>query len=121
MQKTQPLNLSYLKEMVGEDPLFMIEVFDTFLEQTPFYLAELEDALANQNWIKVGNCAHKMKPTFSYIGRNDVKDFMQNLENKARNQVNIETIANDVEKLKELLAQIYNQLETAKTEMKSLL
>ncbi|KLT65540.1 Hpt domain-containing protein [Pedobacter sp. BMA] len=114
-----PLDLSYLTEMVGHNPAFMIEVFDTFMEQTPIYLAELEQALLVGNWVKVSNGAHKIKPTFSYIGRNDVKDFVSAIEDNARHQLAIEQIPADVERLKELLNGIYIQLEVAKTEMQS--
>ena len=114
-----PLDLSYLTEMVGHNPEFMIEVFDTFIEHTPFYLAELEDALSNENWEKVGNCAHKIKPTFSYVGRNDVKDFMQSIEYNARNQIAVAQIPADIEKLKSMLVQIYAQLEVAKKDILS--
>jgi len=114
-----PLDLSYLTEMVGHNPEFMIEVFDTFIEQTPFYLAELEDALSVKNWDKVGNCAHKIKPTFSYVGRNDVKDFVQAIEHNARNQLAVAQIVTDVERLKEILVQIYAQLEVAKKDIQS--
>ena len=114
-----PLDLSYLTEMVGHNPEFMIEVFDTFIEQTPIYLAELEAALLVRNWLKVSNGAHKIKPTFSYIGRNDVKDFVNSIENNARNLLAIEQIPGDVQRLKELLNGIYAQLEVAKAEMQS--
>lgn len=112
-----PLDLSYLTEMVGHNPEFMIEVFDTFIEQTPFYLAELEDALSAKNWDKVANCAHKIKPTFSYVGRGDVKDFVQSIEENARKQIDVELIPDNIERLKELLIIIYKQLEDAKKDV----
>lgn len=104
--------------MVGHNPEFIIEVFDTFIEQTPFYLAELEDALSVKDWDKVGDCAHKIKPTFSYIGRNDVKEFMQAVEHHARERTAVEQIPNDIEHLKNLLTGIYAQLEDAKKNLK---
>lgn len=116
-----PLDLSYLTEMVGHNPEFMIEVFDTFIEQTPFYLAELEDALSKKDWDRVGHCAHKIKPTFSYVGRNDVKDFVQSIENNARNQISVEQIPADVERLKLLLVEIYAQLDVARRNLQSTL
>ncbi|MBC6110822.1 Hpt domain-containing protein [Pedobacter fastidiosus] len=112
-----PLDLSYLTEMVGHNPEFMIEVFDTFIEQTPFYLAELEDALSVKNWDKVANCAHKIKPTFSYVGRGDVKDFVQSIEENARKQIDVELIPDNIERLKDLLIIIYQQLEDAKKDV----
>lgn len=116
---SHPLDLSYLIEMVGHNPEFMIEVFDTFMQQTPFYLAELEDALSDQNWMKVGDCAHKIKPTFSYVGRNDIKDFVQSIEHNARKQIAVDRIPADVERLKQLLTEVYAQLEVAKKDLLS--
>ncbi len=114
-----PLDLSYLKEMVGHNPEFMVEIFDTFIEQTPIYLAELEEALEAQNWDKVGNCAHKIKPTFSYVGRHDVKDFIQTIEDKARHVNGVEQIPFDLKNLKEIIQQIYEQLEEAKKDLRA--
>lgn len=109
-----PLDLSYLTEMVGHNPEFMIEVFDMFIEQTPFYMAELENALSDENWDELGNSAHKIKPTFSYIGRDDIKDFVQSIEHNARNRLYLEQIPFDVDRLKALLDHVYIQIEEVK-------
>ncbi|MFC4211141.1 Hpt domain-containing protein [Pedobacter lithocola] len=108
-----PLDLSYLKEMVGHDPEFMIEVLETFLEQTPVYLVELNDALLNKDWKKVANCAHKIKPTFTYVGRDDVKDFVQLIENDAKNEGNIDSLTTKVEELHSVLDIICIQIQDA--------
>ncbi|RYD79085.1 MAG: Hpt domain-containing protein [Sphingobacteriales bacterium] len=115
---SHPLDLSYLTEMVGHDPEFMIEVFETFIEQTPFYIAELEDALSIKNWKWVADCAHKIKPTFSYVGRSDVKDFVQAIETSARKEENLESIAEKVADLRLLLDIIYAQIERAIAEVR---
>lgn len=120
MQKkydNHPLDLSYLTEMVGHNPEFMIEFFDTFIKQTPFYVAELEDALSSKNWEKVANCAHKIKPTFTYIGRNDVKDLVQEIEHNACSENAIDLIPNQVDDLKGFLQKIYLQLNKAKVDL----
>ncbi|PWS28551.1 histidine phosphotransferase [Pedobacter yonginense] len=114
-----PLDLSYLTEMVGHNPEFLVEVFDTFLKQTPIYLAELDQALSIENWAKVANCAHRIKPTFSYLGRTDVRDFVQTIEDNARNEIEVEDIPVYVEQLKVLVNVIYKQLEVAKREIVS--
>ncbi|MFC3559381.1 Hpt domain-containing protein [Pedobacter jamesrossensis] len=114
-----PLDLSYLTEMVGDDPEFIIEIFETFIEQTPFYMAELEDTLLVKDWKKLANCAHKIKPTFSYVGRNDVKDSVQFIETCARNEQNIEIIPKKVEELHQILDEIYVQLDRTIAEVKT--
>lgn len=111
------LDLGYLKEMVGENPDFMIEILDVFTEQTPIYLAELDKALEEGNWEKVGNSAHKIKPTFSYIGRDDLKDFVQVIEQNARNNKDIEEIPNKIAELKGYLEIVYQQIATTKAKL----
>jgi HPt (histidine-containing phosphotransfer) domain-containing protein len=115
--KDKAIDFSYLIEMVGDDPAFLIEFFETFTEHAPIYLAEMENALANQNWNEVANCAHKIKPTFSYIGRNDVKELVRVIEDNARDQTAGEKIKSDVEKLKLLCADIFQQLEVEKIKL----
>ncbi|GGE40780.1 HPt (histidine-containing phosphotransfer) domain-containing protein [Pedobacter psychrotolerans] len=111
-----PLDLSYLISMVGHNPYFIIEIFDTFIEQTPIYLAELDNALALKNWEDVGNCAHKLKPTFSYVGRDDVKELVMEIEMNARNLV-IDQIPADIARLNVIVQKIYIQLDSAKKDI----
>lgn len=114
-----PLDLSYLIEMVGHDPEFIIEIFETFIEQTPFYVAELEDALYQQNWKKVADCAHKIKPTFTYLGRNDVRDFVHKIERSARELLDLDKLPERVKELNLLREKIYIQIERSKIEVKT--
>lgn len=114
-----PLDLSYLVGMVGHHPEFMIEIFDTFIQQTPIYLAEMDDALALKNWDEVSRCAHKLKPTFSYIGRNDIKDFVEEIELKARNH-DVNQIPAAIERLKIIVQIIYSQLDSVKKDIQPL-
>jgi len=113
-----PLDLSYLTEMVGHDPQFMIEVFETFIEQTPFYMAELEDALSKTDWKRVADCAHKIKPTFSYVGRTDVKEFVQSIEHSAKKEAELGTISERIANLHLLVDKIYLQIEETITLLK---
>jgi HPt (histidine-containing phosphotransfer) domain-containing protein len=107
-----PLDLSYLTEMVGHDTEFMIEVLETFVKQTPFYMAELEDALSAKDWSRVADYAHKIKPTFGYVGRADVKDFIQSIEFNSRTSINPEIVIQKIDELKILLDEIYHQILT---------
>jgi HPt (histidine-containing phosphotransfer) domain-containing protein len=113
----QPLDFSYLIEMVGNDPAFLIDFFETFTTQSPLYLAEMSEALVKENWSKVAHCAHKIKPTLSYFGRDDVKDFVQTIEDRARNRIALDEIYLDVEKLKLVFSDIFSQLEKEKVNL----
>jgi len=114
-----PLDLSYLTEMVGHDTEFMIEVLETFVTQTPFYMAELEDALLVKDWLRVADYAHKIKPTFGYVGRADVKDFIQSIEFNSRTNLNPDVVIQKIAELKVLLDEIYHQIITKIEEVKN--
>lgn len=109
-----PLDLSYLKEMSGDNAEFMIEMLAAFQEQTPIYLANLEAAIKAEDWKATGECAHKMKPTFFYFGREDIRDFMQHMEHNAREQKNLAQIPTDFEEVKNVIELLDQQLEEAK-------
>ena len=72
----EDLDLSYLKEMSGDSAEFMIEMLDTLVEQIPLYIEDLQKAVDAEDWKAVSEFAHKVKPTFYYVGREDVRDYV---------------------------------------------
>jgi len=110
----EPLDLSYLREMSDDNAEFIIEMIDLFKAQTPEYLSELESAVADKNWPLVSTCAHKMKPTFAYVGREDAKLHMQMIEHNARELVNVETLPQACTEVVEFVQVLYKQLDLAK-------
>lgn len=115
--KKRSLNFSYLIDMVGNEPAFLVELIDTFLVQIPVFITEIDKALIAENRLKISNCMHKIKPTFSYIGRNDIQDFVHQIENQVKNGFSLEQISPDVEKLKLMLADVLSQLEEEKVRL----
>jgi HPt (histidine-containing phosphotransfer) domain-containing protein len=109
-----PLDLSYLSEMSGDSPEFMIEMIDMFKQQTPIYLDDLKSAIDAQDWARAASSAHKMKPTFAYIGRDDAKEHLQWIEDHSRNQQDVEEIPVKFQEVREFADVLYQQLDDAK-------
>lgn len=116
-KNTEPLDLSYLRDMSGNSIEFMIEMIDMFKQQTPIYIKDLADALAEKNWTKVSSCAHKIKPTFAYVGREDAKDHMQLMEHNARDQKDVEMLPAAFDELNSFIEILNQQLDLAKSEL----
>ena len=116
-KNNQPLDLSYLRDMSGDSADFMIEMLDAFQKQTPIYMADLEKAVDARDWKATSECAHKMKPTFYYVGREDVRDHMQEIERNARELKDIENIPAAFEEAKAFVEILYRQLDEAKVEL----
>ncbi len=113
-----PLDLSYLRDMSGDSAEFMIEMIDMFKQQTPLYMEELKQAVSEKNWSKVSSCAHKIKPTFSYVGREDAKSHMQMMEQNARDLNKVEELPNAFAEVNDFVQILYNQLDEAKDLLK---
>jgi len=113
-----PLDLSYLRDMSGDSAEFMIEMIDMFKQQTPLYMEELQQAVSEKNWSKVSSCAHKIKPTFSYVGREDAKSHMQMMEQNARDLNKVDELPNAFTEVNDFVQILYKQLDEAKTLLK---
>ena len=116
-KNNEPLDLSYLKDMSGDSAEFIIEMIDLFKTQTPAYVAELKKAVENQDWPNVAANAHKIKPTLSYVGRDDAKDFMQTIEHNARDLKNLESMPAALKEVIEFAEVLYRQLDESKAEL----
>ena len=116
-KNNQPLNLSYLREMSGDSNDFMIEMLDAFQKQTPIYMADLENAIAAEDWKATSEAAHKIKPTFYYVGREDARDHMQIMERNARELINLDKIPEHFAEAQEFVNILYRQLTEAKEEL----
>jgi HPt (histidine-containing phosphotransfer) domain-containing protein len=116
-KNNEKLDLSYLIDMSGDSAEFMIEMLEVFQKQTPIYMAELELAVNERDWKATYECAHKIKPTFYYVGREDARDHMQEIEHNAREQVDVATIPDLFAEVAAFVKILYQQLETAKAEL----
>ncbi|RZL46971.1 MAG: Hpt domain-containing protein [Pedobacter sp.] len=113
-KNNEPLDLSYLRDMSGDSAEFMIEMLDAFQKQTPIYMDDLEKAIVAENWKATSECAHKMKPTFYYVGREDARDHMQEIERNAREMRDVKQIPASFAEVKEFVSILYKQLDDAK-------
>jgi len=117
-KNNEPLDLSYLREMTGDSAEFIIEMIDVFKEQTPLYIAELQQSLNEKDWARLSSCAHKIKPTFAYLGREDAKDHMQMIEQAAREKNVDETaVTRACEEIISFTEILYGQLDEAKAKL----
>lgn len=112
-----PLDLSYLRDMSGDSAEFMIEMIDMFKLQTPLYITDLEQAIQAKDWEKTAGYAHKIKPTLSYVGREDARGYLQQMENNAREQKDLDQMPEAYKKLNDFVQILYRQLDEAKAEL----
>lgn len=116
-KNNSPLDLSYLSDMSGDSAEFMIEMIDMFKVQTPLYITDLEQAVLAGDWTKASGFAHKIKPTLSYVGREDARALLQQMENNAKELKDLDKMPAALKELTDFVAVLYRQLDEARTEL----
>ena len=111
------LDLTYLRDVSSGSNEFMIEMIELFLDQTPEYFANLEKVIVEENWSKVADIAHKIKPTLAFMGADAAKESMGEIEINARNLTNIETIAPAFKALNDFSKILFNKLKEVREEL----
>ncbi|MDP2412756.1 Hpt domain-containing protein [Daejeonella sp.] len=113
------VDLTYLKDVASGSDEFMIDMIDLFLDQTPAYFEQLEQFIIEENWSKVADIAHKIKPTLAFMGVDSARESMAEIEQNARNLINLETISPSFQILKEMSVQLYKQLAEVKASLQN--
>jgi HPt (histidine-containing phosphotransfer) domain-containing protein len=116
-KNNSPLDLSYLRDMSGDSAEFMIEMIDMFKSQTPLYIADLEQSIVAENWEQAAGYAHKIKPTLSYVGREDARGHLQHIENNARDLKDLSDMPQAFQEFSDFVQILYRQLDEAKAEL----
>lgn len=111
------IDLSYLKEIASDNIEFMVEMIDIFLSQTPDYVSLLSKAVKEENWPKIAEMAHKIKPTLAFMGANDAKETMANIESRAREKEDYEGIISDFSHLEGDFERIFSGLKKKRAEL----
>ncbi len=111
------IDLTYLRDVSSGSNEFMIEMIELFLEQTPVYFEQLRQFIAEENWAKVAEIAHKIKPTLAFMGADSAREIMSEIETSARNLTDTESIRPAFESLHEFSGTLFNKLNEVKKEM----
>ena len=82
MERIDRSILDGLSETVGED--FIGELIDTFLEEAPGMIAEMEQALSADDTDKFRRAAHSLKSNASTFGAMELAEQARELEYMAR-------------------------------------
>lgn len=97
---THPLfDLSYLNSMSDGNKEFIDEIITTFIDQTPQLLTEMIEASASENWVVIGDLAHKLKPNLTMLGINQLNALTQSIELDGRALQNIDSLPERVKSL----------------------
>jgi signal transduction histidine kinase/CheY-like chemotaxis protein/HPt (histidine-containing phosphotransfer) domain-containing protein len=108
------INLEYLEDMVGSSKIVMKEFFDIFILQVPEFVENLNKYFHEKNWEELKRQAHATKSSLAVVGMNDLKEYMQKLENMAKKEI-------ETEKYPEMIAKFTKDCYEAIDELNELM
>lgn len=79
------VDMDYLKRVAVSEPQFIQEMIALFLQRTPEALRTIRDGIHAKDMTTVWQTAHRMKPTFSYMGMKNTSVLAADLEKLCRN------------------------------------
>ncbi len=105
------INLEFLKEISENNDQFFVEFIQMFLQNTPASITEIENAISTQNWEAIRQAAHKMKPSFNYVGLKELSGISAKIEDLAKKNENMEMIKTNIDQIKKVCEIAYTELE----------
>jgi len=108
--KKKVTDLSYLKQLSKGDNGFIREMISVFIEQTPESIRNLETNLDNKNWVMLRAVAHKMKPSFSFVGLQELIDVIKKIEDYAETETNLGELPLLIKRVKEVCGEAISEL-----------
>jgi len=106
------IDLSYLVSVCGDDHDFKTEMIETFLKNTPPLIDNMKNYLIDSEWKMIGDIAHKMKPSFTFMGIHTAKELILNIERQGRSLEDIAEIPSMVLELELICNEAFTELET---------
>jgi len=112
------INLTYLKQVAGDNQEFIIQMIEMFLQKTPEALEEMETKFREQNWEDVRNIAHRIKPTYTYVGLGDIHKMLAKIEKCCQAKENLESISELIHEVETLSTAAFAELQKELKSMK---
>ncbi|GEM_PF-339986 len=113
------INLSFLIEFTSGDPRRMERYIRMFLEAAPAGLAKMKQHYAAGEWEPLRSAAHSIKPQIAYMGIGTLKESIQQIENDAREQTNLDRLAERIQDVERVCAAAFQELAQALNELKT--
>ncbi|MGQ1909797.1 Hpt domain-containing protein [Marinifilum sp. RC60d5] len=89
-QKGKLTDLSYLKEMSGNDNSIIGEMIEIFIEQIPEFTGEVSSYFEAHDWNRLGAVAHKAKSSVRTMGMESIGECLEKLEHYSKGNLKSE-------------------------------
>ncbi len=112
------INLNYLKQVADGNENFIIEMIEMFLNNTPDALKEMNTCLETKDWVRLKQIAHRIKPSFAYIGLPDTQKTLAEIEKLSEETQEAPKVAELMSEVDTVCKSAFSQLEETLSTMK---
>ncbi|AEI48656.1 PAS domain S-box protein [Runella slithyformis] len=113
------LNYPRIKDLYGDDTEYIVDMMETFLTDALPDFAEFQGLINAQDWVALSKLAHRLKPTLGMVGLTDLEEKMGQLETRARNNPQPESLqliwSSITDKLENGTKEIQQEIEKLKS------
>ena len=103
-------DLTYLRQMTGNDGVMMKETIEMFLHQLSEMREEIDVLTKNKNWLELSRLAHKIKSSALVMGIEQMVEEMKELEQLAKEGKNMEKYLDYVARFKTMTHSVEGEL-----------
>lgn len=115
MNSTNELtSFDFINSFSDNNKDFVLSMIDVFLEQTPNELSNMEEALHNEDWIKLSKSAHTLVTSVKFMGIFTIVDDLKSIENNCKDGVNLDEVPHTFLKVKSTCIDAIEELELKK-------
>ncbi len=117
----QLYDLTYLKDHADGDYVFLVDMINTFLTDTPDFIHQLKQDIAEEDFQKIKITSHSMKGLFLTLGMNDAAKYLKEIETMSVTKTPISLIESNFLIIEKLFTSAKSPLESELEEFKKLL
>lgn len=111
MSYKHPVDTSFISSQIGDSPEIILEMSKVFLEVLREYQRSINAAIKATNFSEIKLHAHKIKPSLSMFGLNDLLALVVGIEKAANMDEDILKVIELSSKIDAELPMIYHQVE----------
>jgi PAS domain S-box-containing protein len=90
-------NLDYLKQVSGNNEEFIREMIQTFIASLPRTMVEMSAASSERNWDTLSRLAHQIKPSFTLMGLDALRDKVTQIEESGKTRTGLDSLTAKVD------------------------
>jgi len=112
------LDLNNLYELTGGDKELLKEIMELFLDQTPGLMSKVLTHFKSNEYAKVKEFSHTLKPTFTYVGMDKATELAEQIELMAgENNPDAEKLEELINEMNTICTQAIDKVKNARSSM----